>query len=77
MSWNWLITNFLAALLLPPLNMLVIGAIGFWQLKMRPRLGRGLIAVSLEHDTKPSRSTHGEPKRCLSRLDNRAQGRTV
>jgi len=47
MSWNWLITNFLAALLLPPLNMLVIGAIGFWQLKMRPRLGRGLIAVSL------------------------------
>lgn len=47
MNWNWFITNLFAALLLPPLNMLVIGAIGFWQLKMRPRLGRGSIAGGL------------------------------
>lgn len=47
MDWNWFITNLFAALLLPPFNMIVIGAIGFWQLKMRPRLGLGLIAGGL------------------------------
>jgi len=47
MNWNWLITNLVAAPLLPPLNMLVIGAIGLWQLAKRPRLGRVLVAASL------------------------------
>ncbi|HYE34455.1 YdcF family protein [Methylocaldum sp.] len=47
MNWNWFITNLIVAFLLPPLNMLVIGAIGFRQLDKRPRLGRSLIAASL------------------------------
>ncbi|MGX2041685.1 YdcF family protein [Methylocaldum sp. MU1018] len=47
MNWSWFAANVAAAFLLPPLNMLVIGAIGLWQLGKRPRLGRGLIAASL------------------------------
>ncbi|BBA34708.1 uncharacterized protein sS8_2763 [Methylocaldum marinum] len=47
MNWNWLITNLVAALLLPPLNMLIVGAVGLRQIKLRPRLGRSLIAASL------------------------------
>jgi uncharacterized SAM-binding protein YcdF (DUF218 family) len=47
MNWSWFITNFIAALLLPPLNMLIVATIGFWQLDRRPRLGRGLIATGL------------------------------
>ena len=47
MDWSWFFTNFFAALLLPPLNMLIIAAFGFWQLKIRPRVGIGLIAGGL------------------------------
>src|SRR5690554_2486087 len=47
MDWSWFFTNFFAALLLPPLNMLIIAAFGFCQLKIRPRVGIGLIAGGL------------------------------
>lgn len=47
MSLSWLLTNFVAAFLLPPLNLLLLGAAGFWLLKRRRRLGRALIAVCL------------------------------
>jgi uncharacterized SAM-binding protein YcdF (DUF218 family) len=47
MSISWLITNFIAAFLLPPLSLLIVGLIGFWQLKRRRGLGRFLIASSL------------------------------
>jgi len=47
MSTSWLITNFIAAFLLPPLSLLIVGLIGFWQLKRRRGLGRFLIASSL------------------------------
>lgn len=46
-NWSWLITNFVAAFLLPPLSLLVIGAAGFRQLGRRPRLGRRLLGLSL------------------------------
>jgi uncharacterized SAM-binding protein YcdF (DUF218 family) len=47
MDLSWLITNFVAAFLLPPLNLLLLGAAGFLLLKRRPRLGKGLLASSL------------------------------
>ncbi|MBI5331404.1 MAG: YdcF family protein [Betaproteobacteria bacterium] len=48
MSWSWLLTNTIAAFLLPPLNLLIIGGIGFYLLlRKRPRPGKTLIALSL------------------------------
>lgn len=44
---NWLLTNLLAAFLLPPLNFLLLGAAGLILLKRKPKLGRGLIAAML------------------------------
>lgn len=47
MSLSWFLTNFVAAFLLPPLNLLLAGVAGFWLLKRRRGLGRALIVVSL------------------------------
>ncbi len=44
---TWLITNGLAALLLPPLNLALMGAIGLALMRRRPRLGRSLILAAL------------------------------
>jgi uncharacterized SAM-binding protein YcdF (DUF218 family) len=35
---SWLITNFIAALLLPPLSLLLLLALGIWSLKRRPKM---------------------------------------
>jgi uncharacterized SAM-binding protein YcdF (DUF218 family) len=40
---TWLITKFISALLLPPLNFLLLGVAGLTILKKRPALGRGLL----------------------------------
>jgi uncharacterized SAM-binding protein YcdF (DUF218 family) len=47
MSPSWLITNFIAAFLLPPLSLLLIAGAGLWYLRRRPLLGKTLIAFSL------------------------------
>lgn len=47
MSLSWLLTNFVAAFLLPPLNGLLPAFLGLAVLRRRPRLGRGLIAFGL------------------------------
>ena len=47
MSSSWLATNFLAAFLLPPLNLLLLGGLGLLLLKRRRALGKALIGVSL------------------------------
>lgn len=47
MSTSWLLTNFIAGLLLPPTSLLIPGLIGLGLLKRRLALGRGLIAFSL------------------------------
>lgn len=47
MSASWLLTNFLAAFLLPPLNLLVLGTVGYLIQNKRRSLGRTLIAISL------------------------------
>jgi uncharacterized SAM-binding protein YcdF (DUF218 family) len=44
---GWLLTNLIASFLLPPLALLLIGALGLALLKRRPRLGEGLLALSL------------------------------
>jgi len=44
---GWLLTNFIAAFLLPPLSLLLLGGTGLWLLKRRPRLGKALVALSL------------------------------
>jgi uncharacterized SAM-binding protein YcdF (DUF218 family) len=44
---SWLLTNFLAAFLLPPLNFLILGIAGLVLLKHRPRMGKGLIGLAL------------------------------
>lgn len=44
---EWLITNALAALLMPPGNLLLLAAIGALVAVRRPRLGRALVALSL------------------------------
>jgi uncharacterized SAM-binding protein YcdF (DUF218 family) len=40
---SWLITNLIAALLLPPLNLLLMATAGLLLWRKRPRLGRGLV----------------------------------
>lgn len=47
MSLSWLLTNFLAAFLLPPLNLLLLGGFGLVLLKRRRVLGKALIGFSL------------------------------
>ena len=47
MSIGWLITNLLAALLLPPLNGLLLTGLGWSLWRRRPRLARTLVGVGL------------------------------
>lgn len=47
MNASWLLSNLIAELLLPPLNLLLLGLVGWVQWERRPRLGRALVAVSL------------------------------
>jgi uncharacterized SAM-binding protein YcdF (DUF218 family) len=47
MSTSWLLTNFIAAFLLPPISLLIVGLIGLVLLKRRRSLGQLLIALSL------------------------------
>lgn len=44
---SWPSINLISAALLPPLDLLLIGAFGLWLLRARPRLGRSLIALAL------------------------------
>ena len=44
---EWLITNAIAAFLMPPGNLLLLAAIGALVALRRPRLGRALVALSL------------------------------
>jgi len=44
---SWLITNFFAVFLLPPLNFLILGVAGLMLLKRRPQLGKCLIGAML------------------------------
>ncbi|MFZ5474341.1 MAG: YdcF family protein [Pseudomonadota bacterium] len=46
MDTAWLVTNLVAGLLLPPLNLLLLAAAGFWLARRRPRLGRGLMLAA-------------------------------
>jgi uncharacterized SAM-binding protein YcdF (DUF218 family) len=46
-SFSWLITNFIAAFLLPPLNLIITGGLGLLLLRRRRAWGKGLIVVSL------------------------------
>lgn len=46
-NMSWLITNLIAAFLLPPLNLLLVAITGLLFLRKRPRLGRALVALSL------------------------------
>lgn len=47
MSLSWLLTNFIASLLLPPLNLLLLGGLGGLLLSKRRRLGQTLIGLSV------------------------------
>lgn len=47
MTLDWTITNFLAAVLLPPLGLLLAGVLGWALLWRRPRLGRSLVFIAL------------------------------
>lgn len=47
MSLSWLATNFIAAFLLPPLNLLLVGAVGAILVKRAPRLGKSFMVASL------------------------------
>ncbi len=40
---SWFITNLISALLLPPLNLLLLLALGIWALKRRPKTARFLL----------------------------------
>lgn len=44
---SWLITNFLAAFLLPPLDLILLMTAGLLLMKRRPRLGRTLVVSGL------------------------------
>lgn len=44
---SWLITNTVAAILLPPLNFLALICIGLLVLRRRPRFGKALLVVGL------------------------------
>lgn len=52
MNIGWLITNTLAAFLLPPLNLVLVALVGLWLLRAsgkrrRPLLGKSLIVIAL------------------------------
>ncbi len=52
MNTGWILTNLIAAILLPPLNLILVGLLGLWLLRAsakrrRPRLGKSLIVTSL------------------------------
>ena len=47
MSVSWLVTNFIAAFLLPPLNLLIVAGLGVYLCKRRRKLGMTLIGLSL------------------------------
>jgi uncharacterized SAM-binding protein YcdF (DUF218 family) len=47
MTPSWLITNFIAALLLPPLSLLLLAGAGLLVLRRHARLGRALLVTSL------------------------------
>jgi uncharacterized SAM-binding protein YcdF (DUF218 family) len=44
---GWFATNLISAFLLPPLNLILLGAIGILLLKSRPGLGKRLLAATL------------------------------
>jgi uncharacterized SAM-binding protein YcdF (DUF218 family) len=44
---SWFATNLIAALLLPPLNLLLLAALGFWLWHKRPVIARVLVALAL------------------------------
>lgn len=47
MTLSWLLTNLIAALLLPPVSLLLAGAAGLALLRRRPALGKGLLVAAL------------------------------
>lgn len=47
MSYSYLFTNIIAGLLLPPVSLLILGAIGIVLIKRRQALGRSLILFSM------------------------------
>jgi len=47
LTMNWLMTNLIAALLLPPLNLLLLLAVGLVLLRRKPRLGKLVIMASV------------------------------
>lgn len=47
MTLSWLVTNFIAAFLLPPLNLLLLGGLGWFLLRRRPTWGKALLGFSL------------------------------
>lgn len=44
---SWFITNFIAAILLPPLDLLLVAIVGLWLWNKRPRVARLLLASSI------------------------------
>ena len=44
---SWFLKNLISAFLLPPLNLIVLGAVGVLFLKSRPKLGRLLVVATL------------------------------
>jgi len=44
---SWFVTNLISAFLLPPLNLLLLGAIGVLLWHKRPRIARALVTASL------------------------------
>ncbi|MBI5890231.1 MAG: YdcF family protein [Nitrosomonadales bacterium] len=44
---SWLLTNFLGALLLPPLNLLLLAVLGLWLWNRRPLAARLLLGTSI------------------------------
>lgn len=47
MSYSWLLTNFIASFLLPPLSLLLLGGGGLLLLRRRRHLGKWLIGLAL------------------------------
>ncbi len=44
---SWFITNLVSAILLPPLNLLLVAALGLWLWHKRPLMARGLLTTSV------------------------------
>ena len=43
----WLVKNIVASFCLPPFSLILLGVAGLWLLKRKPKLGKGLITLSL------------------------------